>query len=80
MVNKMKDANGMSLVRKSFILTGLSLPDSGKWSVNQLSSKLQALIKKHPDIWTGKFVPKIDIRRFARDKVVRDEQSGKEVL
>jgi hypothetical protein len=76
----MKDPNGMNLVRKAFIVTGLGLPDSGKWSVNQLTSKLQALILKHDDIWTGKRKPHSIIeKRFSTDRIVIDSLTDTKV-
>lgn len=79
-LNLMKDEKGINLVRKSFILTGLALPDSGKWSVDQLTSKLQQLIANHQDIWTGKVKSKTTEERFLIDLIILDDEYGAKVM
>lgn len=69
-MNELKDENGVGLVRKSFIITGLGLDDSGKWHKEQLTSRLQALIDKHEDAWSGPWKPKIRTRNLGSDATV----------
>lgn len=52
-VNKMKDAQGRSLVRSAMIKSGLSNDWDGFWRKEQLTRELQEIINKYPENYDG---------------------------
>lgn len=46
-VNRQRDENRLTYVRKAMILCGLALNVNGVWEETQLSPELQAIINKH---------------------------------